>query len=116
MSKEKKEFPLEDVLSSIYGVLLCNIGNVYKCLGWLFNDYPIYTHQIPKAGRQAQPLVEAQHPFLKEINLEGINPENWTTRLAEIKSKYPKTVLLERIGEYNGSVFSDLSEIMQGNP
>jgi hypothetical protein len=89
----KKTFKLEEVLSAIYGILLCEIGKVYEVLNFVTGD-SIFTHQLPRAGKQCRPLIEKQYPFLKEINLEGINPENWKDRLTEIKAAYPNEIEL----------------------
>jgi hypothetical protein len=96
---DKKTFKIEEVLSAIYGILLCDIGRVYEVLNFVTGDN-LFTHQLPRAGRQCQPLVEKQHPFLKEIDLSGINPENWKDRLAEIKAKYPNTIDLLAVNDW----------------
>jgi hypothetical protein len=95
----KKTFKLEEVLSAIYGTLLCEIGKVYEVLNFVTGDN-LFTHQIPRAGKQCQPLIEKQHPFLKEIDLTGINPENWKGRLAAIKSKYQNEIDLLPVNEW----------------
>ena len=110
-----KTFKLEVVLSSIYGVLLCQIGDVYNCLQYLADDDSIMTHQLGKAGMWAQPLVEGIYPFLKTINLDGINPENWQQRLTEIKAKYPNEIELAPMPgwpEHTKGIFGDLEEIL----
>jgi hypothetical protein len=95
-----KEFKLEEVLSAIYGILLCNdIGKVYEVLNFITGDN-LFTHQLPRAGRQCQPLVERQHPFLKEIDLSGINTENWKERLDAIKAKYPNEIKLIPVADW----------------
>jgi len=92
----KKTFKLEEVLSSIHGVLLCKIDKVYEVLNFLTQD-TLWTHQLPRAGRVCRVPVFKQHPFLKEINTDNINPDNWEQKLAEIKSKYPNEVELSPI-------------------
>lgn len=112
----KKSFKIEDVISSVLGILLCPIGNVYECLNFLTGDN-LYTHQLPRAGRECLPAVLEQHPFLKEINLEGINPENWQTRLSEIKNKYPNVIDLAPVNTYqHKNMISELSEMMSKPP
>lgn len=111
----KKKFPIEVVLSSIYGVLLCEIGEVYKCLNFIF-DNSFYTHQLPKAGFQAQPIIESQHPFLKEIDLSKVNPRNWKGVVTDIKNFYPTEIEIEQVGNYDGGMFSDLAEMLNKDP
>lgn len=91
-----KKFKLESVLSAIRGILLCPIGEVYEVLNFLTGDN-LYTHQLPRAGEVCQAPVFSEHPFLKDIDLEGINPENWKQRLTKIKSKYPNEIELSPI-------------------
>lgn len=91
-----KKFKLESVLSAVRGILLCPIGDVYDVLNFLTGDN-LYTHQLPRAGEICQAPVFAQHPFLKDIVLDGINRQNWKERLDEIKSKYPNEVELSPI-------------------
>lgn len=95
----RKTFKLEEVLSAIYGILLCDIGKVYEVLDFVTGD-SLFTHQLPRAGKQCQPLIEKQHPFLKEIDLTGINPENWNERLVAIKAKYPNEIELIPVNEW----------------
>ena len=112
MKKESKVFKIEVILSCIYGILLCKIGEVYECLNWCFNDATLFTHQLPNAGRIACPLIEKQHPFLKNIFLSDINTENWKEKLEKIKSCNPHDIELYRIGEYPSGLFSDLQNII----
>lgn len=92
----KKTFKLEVVLSAITGVLLCDIGQVYEVLNFLTGDN-LFTHQLPRAGRVVRIPVFKQHPFLKNIDVSGINTENWKEKLAEIKKLCPNEIELEPI-------------------
>jgi len=96
---EKHSFKLEVVLSAIYGVLLCHISDVYRVLNFITNDN-IYTHQLARVGKEIKPVIEKQYPFLKEIDLSGINPSNWKLKLQEIKSKFPNDLELFPIEFY----------------
>lgn len=78
---ETKLFPTEDVLSTVTGVLISDvngIGGVYQVLGWMTGD-SVYTHQIPRIRREAQPVVLAMHPHLGEAVAEAsqVTSENW---------------------------------------
>lgn len=95
----KQTFKLEEVLSAVKGVLLCKIGKVYEVLDFLTGDN-IYTHQLPRVARTCEPHVLKQHPFLNDIDLSGINTDNWQERLAEIKNKYPNEIELIQIGDF----------------
>lgn len=95
----KKTFKLESVLSSVKGILLCSIDEVYEVLNFLTGDN-LFTHQLPRAGKVCRIPVFKQHPFLKEINTDDINTNNWQEKLAEIKSKYPNQIELSPIANW----------------
>jgi hypothetical protein len=95
----KKTFKLEEVLSAIQGRLLCPISKVYEVLNFLTGDN-LYTHQLPRAGRVCQDPVFNQHPFLRDIDVTGISPENWEEQLSAIKAKYPNEIELTPLSEY----------------
>lgn len=95
----KKIFKLEEVLSAIRGILLCDIGRVYGVLNFLTGE-SLFTHELPRAGQECQEPVYRQHPFLKEIDLDDINGDNWKERLAAIKQKYPNEIELTPVAEY----------------
>lgn len=75
---ETKTFPTAVVLSAITGRLLCDIGGVYEVLNWMTGE-SVYTHQIPRIGREAEPVILAAHPHLREAVREAalVNTENW---------------------------------------
>lgn len=75
---ETKAFPTAAVLSTITGRLLCEIGGVYEVLNWMTGE-SVYTHQIPRISREAEPVILAAHPQLREAVREAllVNTENW---------------------------------------
>lgn len=93
---QSKKFKIEEVLSAIKGVLLCDIGKVYEVLNFLTGDH-LYTHQLPRACRVCQPEVYKQYPFLEQIDLSGINRNNWKEGVAAIKSQHPNELELTPI-------------------
>lgn len=95
----KRIFKLEEVLSAVKGVLLCPIDKVYEVLNFLTGEN-LYTDQLPRAGRECAEPVFMQHPWLKEIDVSDINPQNWQQQLAEIKERHPSDVELSPVGTY----------------
>lgn len=95
----KKKFKIEVVLSAVKGILLCSMDEVYEVLNFLTGDN-LFTHQLPRAGQVCRIPVFKQHPFLKEINVEDINPQNVWQRVAEIKAAYPNEIELEPIANW----------------
>lgn len=75
---ETKAFPTAVVLSTITGRLLCDIGGIYEFLSWMTGE-SVFTHQIPRIGREAEPVILAAHPHLREAVDEAkqVSPENW---------------------------------------
>ncbi|PZU95520.1 MAG: hypothetical protein DI527_00495 [Chelatococcus sp.] len=78
MTTETKAFPTAEVISSIAGVLICDIGGVYRVLGWMTGE-ELFTHQLPRAGREATPVAVAFDPRLAEVvkEAEQVNETNW---------------------------------------
>lgn len=75
---ETKTFPTAVVLSTITGRLICDINGVYEVLSWMTGE-SVFTHQIPRIGREAEPVILAAHPHLREAVREAalVNRENW---------------------------------------
>lgn len=75
---ETKAFPTAVVLSTITGRLLCDIGGIYEVLSYMTGE-SVFTHQIPRIGREAEPVILAAHPHLREAVREAalVNPDNW---------------------------------------
>lgn len=62
---ESKTFPLGTVLSITTGYLLApnGIGGVYEILNFMTGDN-LYTHQLPRVGRECAPYLLKQFPAL----------------------------------------------------
>lgn len=75
---ETKTFPTAVVLSTVTGRLICDIGGIYEVLNWMTGE-SVYTHQLPRIGREAELVILAAHPHLREAVDEAnqVTPENW---------------------------------------
>lgn len=75
---ETKEFPTVAVLSAVTGRLVSDIGDMCMVLNWMTGE-PVFTHQIPRVGREARPVLLKLHPTLAQAleESEQVNPENW---------------------------------------
>lgn len=74
---ETKDFHIGDILSVTTGRLVSpeHIGGVYKILNWMTSEN-LMTHQLPRASRECEPFLKAQHPDLSEIVVpDSINSE-----------------------------------------
>jgi hypothetical protein len=84
------KFKSVEVFSAIQGTLLCEIGRVYEVLNFLTGDN-LFTHQLPRAGREAQPHVFKAFPKMETISMDGVGKNNW--------KEYAKRVE-DALGEY----------------
>jgi hypothetical protein len=73
---ENKNFDLGTVLSITTGILLTDIGNVYEILDYMTDDQ-LFTHQLPRVGREMEPILLEQFPQLKGIDTKNIDENNW---------------------------------------
>lgn len=73
-----KDLPTEAVLSTVTGYLICDIGAVYEVLNWMTGE-SVFTHQLPRIGREAAPVVLAAHPELATAyeEAEQISRDTW---------------------------------------
>lgn len=90
-----KEFPTEMVLSVVADVLLCEIGGIYEVLNWMTGE-SLFTHQLPRVGREAAPAIVAMHPELSTAIAESdqVNGDNWREWLATWKARYGETIAI----------------------
>lgn len=84
-----KQFHIGDVLSITHERLVSPrlIEGVYDILNYMTGDN-LFTHQLPRAGRECKEPLLAQHPQLREVDSSGVNGSNWKTWLAEQSAKY----------------------------
>ncbi len=99
MTIQAKAFPTGDVLSTATGYLVTpnGIGAVYEVLNWMTGE-SVYTHQIPRIGREAKAVLLAAHPELAEAYKEAkqITRENWQQWLATWEARYGETILVPK--------------------
>jgi hypothetical protein len=78
MSEAVRAFPTEAVLSTITDRLIGDIGGVYEVLNWMTGE-SVFTHQLPRIGREATPVIVGAHPELQQAvdEAEQVTPENW---------------------------------------
>lgn len=95
---QTKEFPTRDVLSTITGVLICDIGGVYEVLNWMTGE-SVYTHQIPRISREAQPVILALRPELKPTiaEAEQVTPDNYLEWRATWEERYGQTIAVPKL-------------------
>ena len=82
MSENTQTFPTADVLSTITGRLMGDIGGVYRVLEFM-TGHPVWTHQIPRISREATPVVLAKLPGLQQAceEAEQVTPDHGVGRI-----------------------------------
>jgi hypothetical protein len=111
-----KDFPIGAVLSVVTGRLLCDIGGVYDVLNFMSGE-SLFTHQLPRVGEEAEPVILAMHPRLAAAKdeAEQVNRDNWRDWLATWTDRYGETIAVPRmtIGEHERiDAMSGLAEMV----
>lgn len=93
---DEKEFDLGTVLTITTGLLLTKIENVYKILDWMTGE-SLFTHQLPRVGRECEPEILSQFPELKNIDVSNVNKENWKEFLENQKLLFGNSFYVKKI-------------------
>lgn len=111
---ETKEFATRDVLSTVTGMLMGDIGGVYQVLNWMTGE-SVFTHQIPRIGREAVPVVLAAHPTLQQAidEAEQVNPENFATWRDTWEDRYGPTIAVPKFGADTHEAIDPMSELAE---
>ena len=64
-----KRFSTLAILSVTQDRLLCDIGELYKLLGWMTDDQPC-THQLPRFADECKPWLLRMYPQLADADDE----------------------------------------------
>lgn len=98
-----RDFPTNEVLSVVTGRLMGDIGGVYNVLNYMTGEN-LFTHQLPRVGRGAVPVILESHPELKQAveEAEQVTTENWGEWRATWEGRYGATIGVPRmtIGEH----------------
>lgn len=114
---ETKSFPTAAVLSTITGRLLCDIGGVYEVLNWMTGE-SVYTHQIPRISREAEPVILAAHPQLREAWREAtlVNADNWQDWRDRWIDRYGAEIAVPKFGAAEHKAIHPITELRQMAP
>ena len=90
---QTKEFATCDVMSTVTGILVGNIGGVYQVLNWMTGE-SVFTHQLPRISREARPVLVAAHPLLQQAidEAEQVNRDNYKEWLQTWEDRYGPTI------------------------
>lgn len=109
-----KAFPTADVLSTITGRLMGDIGGVYQVLNWMTGE-SVYTHQIPRISREATPVVLAAYPELAAAcsEAEQVTRDNWRDFLALWIDRYGETIEVPKFTADTHERIDSVSELTE---
>lgn len=115
-NRTTKAFPIGAVLSVVADVLVSenHIAGVYEVLNWMTGE-SLYTHQLPRVGGEATPVIVAMHPELSAAiaEAEQVNGENWREWLAIWKARYGETITVPRLNIAEHERIDPLSELAE---
>ena len=94
MSDERR-FHISDVLTVTHDRLVSSRGveGLYDILGFMAGE-DVYTHQLPRIGREAAAAILKQYPELADISDEGVNADNWRKWIDGIAAEYGEEIEL----------------------
>lgn len=112
---DTKDFHIGDILSVTDGHLVSprHVDGVYDILNWMTGDN-LFTHQLPRAARECEGDLRAQHPDLAEVVFpEGLTGEGPVTAwLAEQVAIYGETRPVRPIPSANHEHIDPLAEML----
>ncbi|MEQ8226677.1 MAG: hypothetical protein RIA64_01220 [Rhodospirillales bacterium] len=109
-----KEFHIGDILSVTHDKLLSPrlIEGVYDILNYMTGE-SLFTHQLPRVGREAGPVLRKHLPFLDEIDVSDITKDNWKSRLDVITAKYGAMHPVPKLTPDEHEIIDPMSELAE---
>lgn len=109
-----RDFDLGDILSVTTGRLVSprHMTGVYDILNFMTGDN-LFTHQLPRASRECEPVLLLQHPQLKAIDADPPGITDWAAWLDEQKAIYGDTLPVEPCGPRVHERIDPLSELAE---
>lgn len=110
----EKAFPTADVLGAVTGRLLGKIGGIYEVLQWMTGG-PVWTHQLPRIGREAAPVLIVRHPEIAVACEEAcqITPDNYMEWLARWEDRYGHEISVPQFTPDQHERIDPLSELAE---
>jgi hypothetical protein len=109
-----KTFTLGDVLSITTSRLLSprHVDGLYDILNYMTGDN-LFTHQLPRAANECKPHLLEQFPQLKDVDVSGVNSQNWESWLAEQIAKYGDEFAVAPLPKHAHEFIDPLSELAE---
>lgn len=113
---EFKSFPTGAVLTVVTGILVSrnHIQGVYEVLNWMTGE-SLFTHQLPRVSREAEPVLLKAHPELSAAVEEAsqVTPENCLQWLTRWEERYGLTIDVPRLTIEEHERIDALSELAE---
>lgn len=116
-----REFDLGDILSITTGALVSrrHIEGVYDILGYMTGE-SLFTHQLPRASRECEPALLAQHPQLADVRVpdwpsEGVKEAVYAW-LDEQEDRFGKTLPVTPLATEDHTRIDPISELKMMRP
>lgn len=114
-----REFDISDVLSITTGYLVSrrHMDGVYEILNFMTGDN-LFTHALPRASRECEPVLLAQHPDLADIVVPELHSlEECVAWLdAVVVPVYGATRSVEPLAAGDHTVIDPLAELKMLRP
>lgn len=107
-----KQYHLSDILSITTGKLVStrHMEGVYDILNYMTGDN-LFTHQLPRACRECEPILLAQHPQLAGIDKSECNKDNWQGWINGLITKYGEWLPVEPLQQGQHLTINPIAEI-----
>jgi hypothetical protein len=111
---QTKEFATADVLSTITGRLIGQMSGIYEVLNWMTGE-SVFTHQLPRIGGEAIPVLVAAHPALQQAidEAEQVNRENWQEWRQTWEDRYGLMIAVPKFGADTHERIDPISELAE---
>jgi len=111
---QTKEFATRDVLSTVTGRLMGDIGDVYEVLNWMTGE-SVFTHQLPRIGREARPVLVAAYPLLQQAieEAEQVTRENYKEWRQTWEDRYGLTIAVPKFTAADHESIDPMSELAE---
>ena len=115
-----RQFHLGDILSITTECLVsCSgkhpIDGVYDILNFMTGE-SLYTHQLPRVGKEAKPVLIMQHPQLAGVDASGVDGTNWRAWLDVQIAKFGESLPVAPMNADQHEYREPLSELAEKIP
>lgn len=109
-----KEFASRDVLSTVTGRLMGDIGGVYEVLNWMTGE-SLFTHQLPRVAKEARPVLLASHPLLQQAvdEAEQVTTNNFQEWRQTWEDRYGPVIAVPKFNADTHETIDPMSEISE---